>query len=35
MQEKKKIQEWIRSLQLNLPLGFNMEVEPIIFFKDG
>ncbi len=35
MQEKKKIQEWIRSMQLNLPLGFNMEVEPIVFFKDG
>lgn len=36
IQEKARLTEWINSLEgLQLPLGFNLEVEPINFFRDG
>jgi hypothetical protein len=36
LQEKAKITDWIRDIEgLVLPLGFNLEVEPITFFRDG
>ena len=36
LKEKAKIIEWLRTLQhVHLPTSFNLEVEPVIYFKDG
>ena len=35
LSQKQKIIEWLRSLEIRLPLGFNLDIEPILFFKDG
>jgi hypothetical protein len=36
MEEKQKILEWLRGMpNLHLPHGFNLDVDRVIFFKDG
>jgi hypothetical protein len=36
MEEKAKIVDWLKSLPgLQLPTHFNLEIEPIIYLKDG
>lgn len=34
--QKVKIQEWISNIpSLKIPIGFNLEMEPVTYFKDG
>ena len=33
--EKSKIIEWLHKQDISLPKGFNLDEEPITFFKDG
>ena len=33
--EKSKIMQWLHKQDISLPKGFNLDEEPITFFKDG
>lgn len=35
MKEKAKIVDWLLTLGVQLPKHFNLEVEPIVYLRDG
>lgn len=35
MKVKGKLTEWLKELDIPIPQGFNLDIEPIVFFKDG